>query len=227
MKEQLREAILNFGAETCGFAAIDRFAQAPKGFHPQDIFADCKTVIVIGVALPKGLLNVDSRIIYAHFNEITFPMVDKIAFQTAKYIENNFGEIAVPLPCDGPYEYWNNEKMEGRGLISMKHAAVQAGLGALGKNSLLLTKKYGSLLTIGAVLTDVALESDQLAESICIKACDLCIRNCPVQALDGIGANQKACRTNAYGKTERGFGTVDCNKCRTICPRRFGIDNGM
>lgn len=226
MKEQLREAILNFGADTCGFAAIGRFEHAPEGFHPQDIFADCKSVIVIGVALPKGLLNVDSRIIYAHFNEITFPMVDKTAFQTARYIENNFGKIAVPLPCDGPYEYWNNEKMEGRGLISMKHAAVQAGLGTLGKNSLLLTKKYGSLLTIGAVLTDLELEPDPLAESICIEGCDLCLRNCPVQALDGIGANQKACRTKAYGKTERGFGTVDCNKCRTICPRRFGIDMG-
>ena len=105
----------------------------------------------------------------------------------------------------------------------MKHAAVQAGFGALGKNSLLLNSRYGNLLTVGAILTDMKIESDPLAESICIKGCDLCIRNCPVQALDGIGANQKSCRPNAYGKTERGFGTVECNKCRTVCPRRFGI----
>ena len=223
MKELLREAILNFGADTCGFAAIDRFAEAPSGFHPDNVFPGCQTVIVIAMALPKGLLEVDSRIIYAHYNEISCPLVDKIAFQTAKYIENNYGKSAVPLPCDAPYEYWNSEKLEGRGLISMKHAAMQAGLGTLGKNSLLLNKKYGNLLTVGAVLTDMKVESDPLAESICIKGCDLCIRNCPVQALDGIGANQKSCRPNAYGKTERGFGTVECNKCRTICPRRFGI----
>ena len=223
MKELLREAILNFGADVCGFAAIDRFTEAPKGFQPQDIFPGCQTVIVIAMALPKGLLEVDSRIIYAHYNDISCPIVDKISFKAAQFLEKNYGQIAVPLPCDAPYEYWNSEKLEGRGLISMKHAAMQAGLGTLGKNSLLLNKKYGNLLTVGVVLTDMKLESDPLAESICIKGCDLCIRNCPVQALDGIGANQKSCRTKAYGKTERGFGTVDCNKCRTICPRKFGI----
>ena len=223
MKEEIRNAILEFGADLCGFAAVGRFAEAPQGFQPQDIFPDCQTVIVIAMALPKGLLAVDSRIIYAHYNEISCPIVDKIAFETAQFLEKTYGQIAVPLPCDGPYEYWNNEKMEGRGLLSMKHAAVQAGLGASGKNSLLLNKNYGNLLTVGAVLTDMKIESDPLAASICIQGCDLCIKNCPVQALDGVGANQKSCRTKAYGKTERGFGTVDCNKCRTICPRRFGV----
>jgi len=168
-------------------------------------------------------LMVDSRIIYAHYNEISCPIVDEIAFRTAQFLEKTYGNIAVPLPCDAPYEYWNNEKMEGKGLLSMKHAAVQAGLGALGKSSLLLNKQYGTLLTVGAVLTDMVIKSDPFADNICVEGCDLCIKNCSVQALDGNGANQKACRTRAYGKTERGFGTVDCNKCRSVCPRRFGI----
>lgn len=223
MKELLRENILNLGADLCGFAAIDRFTDAPLGFHPRDLFSDCQTVIVIAMAIPKGLLKVDSRIIYAHYNDISCPAIDKISFQTARFIEDNYDKIAVPLPCDAPYEYWNSEKLEGRGLISMKHAAVQAGLGTLGKNSLLLNKKYGNLLTVGVVLTDLKIESDPLAESICIEDCQLCMKNCPVQALDGIGANQKSCRTRAYGQTEKGFGTVECNKCRTICPRRFGL----
>ncbi len=223
MKEEIRNAILGFGADLCGFAAAERFTEAPKGFQPQDIFPGCQTVIVIAMALPKGLLAVDSRIIYGYFNEMSCPIVDNISFKAAQFLEKNYSQIAVPLPCDAPYDYWNSEKMEGRGLISMKHAAVQAGFGALGKNSLLLNSRYGNLLTVGAILTDMKIESDPRAASICIEGCDLCIRNCPVQALDGVGANQKFCRTRAYGKTERGFGTVDCNKCRTICPRRFGI----
>lgn len=223
MKEEIRKTILNLGVDLCGFASIDRFINAPRGFNPRDLFPDCQTVIVIAMALPKGLLKVDSRIIYAHYNDISCPAIDKISFQTARFIEDNYDKIAVPLPCDAPYEYWNSEKLEGRGLISMKHAAVQAGLGTLGKNSLLLNKKYGNLLTVGVVLTDLKIESDPLAESICIEDCQLCMKNCPVQALDGIGANQKSCRTRAYGHTEKGFGTVECNKCRTICPRRFGL----
>ncbi|MGE4589194.1 MAG: epoxyqueuosine reductase [Acidaminococcaceae bacterium] len=223
MKEEIRNAILGLGADLCGFAAVERFTEAPKGFQPQDIFSGCQTVVVIAMGLPKGLLAVDSRIIYGYFNEMSCPIVDKISFQTAQFLERTYGQIAVPLPCDSPYDYWNSEKMEGRGLLSMKHAAVQAGLGALGKNSLLLNDRYGNLLTVGAVLTDIKVESDPIAASICIEGCDLCIKTCPVQALDGVGANQKSCRAKAYGKTERGFGTVNCNKCRAICPRRFGI----
>ena len=33
--------------------------------------------------------------------------------------------------ADGPYEHWDSDKLEGRGLLSMKHMAVQAGLGTL------------------------------------------------------------------------------------------------
>jgi epoxyqueuosine reductase QueG len=104
----------------------------------------------------------------------------------------------------------------------MKHAAVLAGLGALGKSTLLLNEKYGNLLTVGAVLTELDLDSDPFAESICIEGCNICIKNCPTQALDGQRADQQKCRQNTYGTDARGFSTVNCNKCRVVCPMRFG-----
>ena len=128
----------------------------------------------------------------------------------------------MPLPSDGPYEYWNPETLEGRGLISMKHAAMLAGLGTLGKSTLLLNAKYGNLLTLGIVLTELDLASDPFAESICIKSCDICIKSCPSHALDGEHVNQKKCRQNTYGTNARGFNTVNCNKCRVVCPMKFG-----
>ncbi|NNJ31713.1 hypothetical protein [Lacrimispora defluvii] len=30
----------------------------------------------------------------------------------------------------------------------------------------------------------------------------------------------------SYGKTKRGFETVECNRCRTVCPMGFGIRKG-
>lgn len=222
MKEELRKKVLGLGADICGFAGIERFENAPKGFHPCDIYSDCKSVIVFGIALPKGIFMANARLIYAYYNSFACPLVDRIAFQTAVCLENTYHGTGVPLPSDGPYDEWNEEKMAGHGLLSMKHAACLSGIGALGKSTLLLNREFGNRLVIGCVLTDLIIDSDELSPSICLEHCDLCIRNCPVSAIRENRVEQKPCRTNTYGKTARGFDTVDCNRCRTSCPMRFG-----
>lgn len=224
MKEKIREKVLSYGADVCGFASIDRFDDAPKGFHPCDIYHECKTVIVLGIALPKGLYMVEPRLVYGHFNDTAFPKLDQIAFQTAKLLEEYNG-LGVPMPCDSPYEYWDEEQMEGRGLVSMRHAAVNAGLGRLGKSSLLLNTIYGNRLGLGCILTNLSLDSDEMQNSICKDNCRLCIEKCPSQALSGVHTTQKNCRIHTYGTNKRGYGTVDCNQCRTVCPMRFGVSN--
>lgn len=221
-KDQIKDIILGFGADLCGIANINRFSDAPAGFHPKDIYPDCKSVIAFGIALPKGLMKVEPRLIYGHFNSESISEVDSIALKAAKGIEKLYGGYAIPLPSDVPYEYWDAEKKEGRGLISMKHAAVLAGLGSLGKSTLLLNDEFGNMVTFGAILTDLDLPSDPLAESICVEGCSLCIEKCPAKALDGKRADQAKCRPNTYGTNARGFETVDCNICRTVCPMRFG-----
>jgi epoxyqueuosine reductase QueG len=221
-KEDIRNLIKSFGADICGFAHVDRFNDAPEGFHPKDIFSDCKSLILFALALPKGLAKVPPRLIYGHYNNICKDELNRIAFLAVKRLEQNFHCTAIPLPSDTPYEYWGSENMEGRGLLSIKHIAVAAGLGTIGKSSLLLNKTYGNMLTLGAILTDLDLPSDPFAESICLESCRKCIDNCPSKAIDNGIVHQKRCRMNTYGKTKRGFETVDCNKCRTVCPMRFG-----
>ncbi|HPT69740.1 MAG TPA: epoxyqueuosine reductase, partial [Syntrophomonas sp.] len=67
------------------------------------------------------------------------------------------------------------------------------------------------------------LPSDPPAEKICLEDCELCINSCPSEALNSSPVDQKACRTNTYGTNARGFSTVNCNKCRTVCPMKFGV----
>ena len=222
MKESIRNFILGQGADVCGFAGIDRFGGAPEGFSPADVFPACKTAVVFGIALPTGLYEVPPRLIYGHYNYASCPWVDRIAFCAAREIERLLGGRAVPLPSDGPYEAWNAEEREGRGLISMKHAAVQAGLGALGKSTLLLNERFGNRLTLGAVLTDRAIPSDPLAEGVCLPGCRICVDGCPAQAIADGRVIQKLCRLHAYGKNARGYDTVDCNRCRASCPMGAG-----
>jgi epoxyqueuosine reductase QueG len=97
-----------------------------------------------------------------------------------------------------------------------------AGLGSLGKNTLLINRTYGNMLNLGAVLTDLALTSDPLSEELCLKDCRRCLDACPVHSLDGSTANQLLCRTNTYGENARGFGVVNCNRCRVVCPMALG-----
>jgi epoxyqueuosine reductase QueG len=223
-KEKLKEMICGLGADVCGVANIDRFSDAPAGFSPLDLFPQCKSVISFGVALPKGIFEVSPRLIYAHFNgDVICAEIDRIALLASRKIEKDFGCKAVPVPGDAPNEYWVPESLTAKGLISMKHTAVACGLGQLGKNTLLLNPQYGNRLTIGAVLTDFALDSDKQCKNICIPGCRKCIENCPVQAISAGNVNQSKCRPHTYGKTARGFGTVDCNRCRSVCPMRDGI----
>lgn len=48
MKEIIRQMALSAGADICGFANIDRFKDAPKGYSPTDIYQDCKSVLAQG-----------------------------------------------------------------------------------------------------------------------------------------------------------------------------------
>lgn len=223
MKEEIRKILCKLGADVCGVAQADAFGGAPDGFHPRDIFHGCKSVIVFGVAIPKGLYEASPRIIYNRYSEITKIRLDTIACDAALVIERDYGGIVVPLPADGPYEYWDAEKLEGRGLLSMRHAAVLAGLGAFGKSSLVLNEKFGNTLGFGAVLTSLDLPSDPPARSICLEGCRKCLDACPAGALTGTGAVQKRCRPNTYAANARGFEVTNCNACRTVCPMRFGV----
>ncbi len=222
MENKIKDIFIKHGAEICGIANVELFADVQIGFHPTDIYKGCKSVIVFAKPVPKGTALVNPRIIYNHFNGIGPVELDRIAYYAANEIEGLFNAIVVPVPADGPYEYWDEENMEGRGIISMKHAAALAGIGTLGKSKMLINSKYGTMLSIGAVLTNLDLLSDSPAKDNCIKGCRICIDNCPANAISEQGVNQKLCREHTYAKNGRGFDVVHCNKCRVKCPMVFG-----
>lgn len=217
MEAEIKKIINNLGADLCGIANIDRFNEAPEGFHPKDLYVDCKSVIVFAKAVPSGLINVDPRILYSHIKDVCIKEIDRISYLAALEIEK-IGAKAIPVPCNTPYEYWDEINMEGKGLLSMKHAAVLAGLGSLGKSTLLVNKKYGNMINLGAVLTNLNLSSDPLSEEFCIEGCKICIENCPASAIFEKHVDQKLCRKESSGKNEKGFEICLCNRCRILCP---------
>ena len=60
--------------------------------------------------------------------------------------------------------------------------AEESGLGWIGKNSNLITKKNGSWVTLGFILLTKDLIPDKPHQSLCGK-CDICIERCPTKAI--------------------------------------------
>ena len=221
MEKRIKEILLSLGADMCGIAAVEAFADAPAGFHPRDIFDACKSVVVFALALPRSLYQCGTRIVYNHANNTSLAEIDRITLKACIQIEA-LGALCVPVPCDSPYEHWEPERLHGRGILSMRHAAQLSGIGCMGKNTLVMNRTLGNRMNLGALLTDLAIESDPAAEDICIPGCRKCLDACPQKALDGVTVRQDLCRPYAYGTNSRGFSVCNCNRCRTVCPMGLG-----
>ncbi len=216
-KQAIKALLLNLGADVCGIASAEGFKDAPPGFHPRDIFSGCRSAVVFAIALPSVLYDADTRIVYNHANHLSLSEIDRITLAACRKLEAE-GFKCMPVPCDSPYEHWEPERLHGRGILSMRHAAVLAGIGSMGKNTLVMNRMYGNRLNIGAFLTDIFLESDPKAEQLCLESCRRCLAACPQKALDGVTVRQDLCRPYTYATNARGYSVCNCNRCRTACP---------
>jgi epoxyqueuosine reductase len=60
--------------------------------------------------------------------------------------------------------------------------AEKAGIGWIGKNTILINKQYGSFQFLGEIILDIELEYDKVSENHCGN-CSLCLDACPTNAL--------------------------------------------
>jgi epoxyqueuosine reductase len=221
--ETVKRVLFDLGADLCGIAPVERFSGTPDGFHPNDIYKGCRCVVVFAIRLPAGVLEAESCVPYTRANAQVTTEVDSLTFHAALRLED-LGMRSVIIPSDDPYEHWEPERSRGRGILSLRHAGMLAGLGALGKSTLLINECLGNMIQIGALLVDTELEGDPLAGyEGCLSDCDLCIDSCPVGALDGETADQEKCRPVSMVTNARGFLIKRCYSCRAACPHATGL----
>jgi len=220
---KIKELVRKAGADLCGIAPAERFAKAPEGFRPTDVFSRCASVIFFARRVPRTAMYAESCVPYTYVNDAVNREVDRMGIEIALAPEDS-GFAAVPVPSADPYEHWEPERSYGRAILSMRHAGMLAGLGVMGRNNLLINETYGSMIQIGAVLTDRELEYDPVAEyNVCPPGCNVCIESCPRNALDGITVNQERCRELSTYRTGKGYVLKKCNICRRVCPGSCGL----
>lgn len=218
----VKKAVTRLGADLCNIALIDRFKDAPEGFHPQDVFPGCKSVIVLASQFARSTLSAQSNVPYTFVRNMMVNKMDGISFELANQLDAK-GIAAVPIPSAEPYEYWDEARRHGRGVISLKHAGMLAGLGRIGKNTLLINDLYGNMIWLSAVLISEEVDADPLATyESCLPDCELCLDACPQGALNGVTIDQSLCRKTVRSSPGGGW-YLGCNTCRKICPHHSGI----
>ncbi len=219
----VKKTISQYGADICGVAPVTRFVDAPEGFHPCDIYPDCRSVIVFASCFPLSTLQAKTNVPYTLVRNKMAEKVDWISFHVSAELEKK-GVVSVPIPSADPYEYWDTDRNHGRGILSLKHAGALAGLGVLGKNTLLMNETFGNMVWLGAILASIDLEPDPIASyEGCNSECTLCIDSCQQHALDGVTVDQKLCRDRSISYTKGGGWILSCNVCRKVCPYHKGL----
>lgn len=156
------------------------------------------------------------------YHRVTLQRLDELA----AFLRENGALAARPYADTGP--------------IPERELAQRAGLGWIGKNTMLIRPGIGSWFFIGSVLTDLELEVDAPFETDHCGSCTRCLEACPTEAfaeprvLDatrcisyqtieqkGAIADEVAARLGGWA-----FG---CDLCNEACPwnQRFAEDSSI
>jgi epoxyqueuosine reductase QueG len=216
--EAVKQFALSRGADLVGVASVDRLDEAPAGHRPADILPGARSVVVCAAPIPAGAMDGPATSYQIAMDSVHLQL-DLLATQLALFLEKD-GQRAVPVPSDDPYRHWEAERSYGRGDLSHKHAAQAAGLGKLGKNSLLIAPRFGNRLHLVSVLTDLILVPDLVMDwEPCPEECTRCLRACPAGAIaEGQRVDQALCRPVVMQRLPKGTIIESCWACRKACP---------
>lgn len=162
--------------------------QTPARISPQD----CASVIVLARALPTGTMRLSGQNRQKFYTaELVESELQEASLELVYFLEDH-GYPSLALPAN------HTDYEAGRGMfgpLSLKHAAVEAGLGTLGLGLQLLTAEFGPRVMLAAVLTSAPLQADApLDTSLCLgPECGRCLLVCPGEAIGAWQLDREAC----------------------------------
>jgi epoxyqueuosine reductase QueG len=205
-----------------GVGRLDSPAAAPIAVDASGILPGAKSVVVVAsevfpeildlVTPEKTMGEAAARELYAPHLDYLNGRMNRMLYEFARAYRQA-GYRAVPLPSAGT-------PVDGRfqkGLLSFKGAAVLAGLGMIGQNSLLITPQYGPRVRLACLLTDAELApAEMLAENPC-DGCGDCLKTCPAGAL-AEPADGQAFSINRFACCAYRGSAGACSTCVQSCP---------
>jgi len=150
---------------------------------------------------------------YAYGKDYHFVVKDKLKKLYA-YINEEIGEVSVRFFVDSAP-------------VMDKVWAKKSGIGWIGKNTNLITRKSGSFLFIAELIIDLELEQDSPIKDYC-GTCNKCIESCPTEALTPYKIDGSKCISYLTIELKESIpsefkGKMDnwmfgCDVCQDVCP---------
>ncbi len=235
MAEELRtlQRELEGRAKTMGvgFFGVADLTPAQEAIVGQggEFLAGFARAISLGIGLAAGIVDElprhKERAVARTYDYFVYTVInqslDRIALQMNAALEKQ-GHRTLPVPTSQRVDEENL-----LGLFSHKLAARLAGLGWIGKSSLLITPQMGPRVRLTTVLSDASLIAGEPLPDQC-GDCPLCIEACPTQALTGRAFHPgepretriDVHRCDAYRLhlKDQVTGVKTCGMCIYICP---------
>ncbi|MFC1835209.1 SCP2 sterol-binding domain-containing protein [Thermodesulfobacteriota bacterium] len=200
----LKQLCIEAGADDVGISDIDRPALAEQRQDLLELMPGTKAVVSLMFRLNRESLqteahsvtNLEFRHQWAHANSTNRAIVSRL---------QDKGIRALNAPAGFPYEadQWPGKMW----LTCDKLLAVEAGLGHMGWNRMVIHPEFGDCVVIGNVLVeaDVGSYDHPIDYNPCIE-CKLCVSICPVGAVCADGHfDFISCYTHNYRERLGGF----------------------
>jgi len=114
-----------------------------------------------------------------------------------------------------------------------REAAARSGVGFYGKNTMLITRRFGSWVVLGTLVTSAEVDPTPPLDAGC-GSCTLCIDACPTNALDEPGVldstrclsywTQSSSAAPEDVREALGDRVYGCDICQDVCPWNRGVE---
>lgn len=234
LSEKIRNLSASIGIDVVGFTEASEFSgyalSSSRRRDPKLSLSYAKSIIVAGVYIGGFTLPAWGNPLYGRTSRL---YLSKFFLDVVKPLK----PIVTLLKNHGYKAIVCDDSREKGSILPLKLAAARAGLGWQGKHTLLLSKKYGTFLALGGIITDAPLEHNFRQEPDRCHECEKCQRACPSGALDKpYVLNIDRCLSNLLqiehlpeeAQAAMGNRVVDCEICQEACPwNRKHLDRPM
>lgn len=222
--DEFKTVIDNINVDKVGIVNLDGDKETSVYKTAVELLPDAKSIIVLanelfpevvqyltsgrkmGELVMRDLFTRNADIVNGHLDWESYKLVKEF---------HKLGYSGIPLTAgDAPFD---TRFLEG--MLSYKDAALIAGMGVIGWNTMLLTPEFGARVRLSCVVTNASFDGTTSISDYypCTDCKGACVKVCPVQALKQPGEGE-VCNIDKYLCNTYLASSGGCSECLRICP---------